>query len=75
MTEPRSPLLTPDEFSEEMRWEFVRAYPVISGVPDARLADRDEIEAGFEQILLSRHLQVTLHSATGRTRKPRHSNR
>lgn len=61
-----SPLMTPDQFAYTTRWDLVRAYPVISGVPDAREATREEIEQGFEQILLNQNLQTTLRSAIRR---------
>lgn len=55
-------LVEVEEYPYVDRWEMVRAYPVISGVLDARLATREQIDAGFRRILVNRNLQGTLRS-------------
>lgn len=52
--------MSPDDFPFTFRWDMVRAYPMISGVPDAREATREQVDAGFLLILKAGALQRTL---------------
>lgn len=48
-----------EDFDRRYRFRMVKAYPVISGVPDVFAATHDEIDAGFRYVLDSRNLRRT----------------
>lgn len=47
------------DFSRQYRFEMVRAYSVISGVPNVFEATHAEIDAGFARCLENRNLRPT----------------
>jgi hypothetical protein len=53
------PPLKVSDFPRQYRWSMVRAYSVISGVPDVFEATQDKIDAGFALILENRNLRRT----------------
>lgn len=47
------------DFPRSYRFRMVKAYPIISGVPDAYAATHDEIDEGFRYVLEARNLRRT----------------
>jgi PAS domain-containing protein len=60
---------TGEPFDVEYRVRMVKAYPVISGVPDAFEASWSDIEAGFERVLVARNLRRTHEMYLGAHRR------
>ncbi len=58
-----------EDFDVEYRVRMVKAYPVISGVPDAFEASWSDIEAGFERVLVARNLRRTHEMYLGAHRR------
>ena len=56
------PPLSVGQFSRAFRFKMVKAYPVISDVPDAYEATLCEIDCGFARILQSRNLRPVVDS-------------
>jgi hypothetical protein len=54
-----APQMRVDDFPRQYRWSMVRAYPVISAVPDVFEATQAEIDDGFALCLENRHLRQT----------------
>lgn len=48
-----------EDFPRQYRWSMVRAYPVISGVPDVFEATQGHIDGGFARCLRARNLRRT----------------
>lgn len=51
------PVMRPCDFHRRFRFRMVKAYPVVSEVPDVYEADHDQIDAGFTKCLENRHLR------------------
>lgn len=48
-----------EDFPRQYRWSMVKAYSIISGVPNVFEATHAEIDAGFARCLENRNLRLT----------------